>query len=75
MRKILNTKAFTLIELPVVIFIIALLLAILMPALRKAKSIARRAACGSHLHQFALTLEMYEIQYDYKRFVCWYSTA
>lgn len=68
MRKIRDTKAFTLIELLVVIAIIAVLMAILMPALNKAKSSARRAACGSQLHQIAVALEMYEMAYDYKRF-------
>lgn len=68
MEKIRNAKAFTLIELLVVISIIALLLAILIPSLRRAKSSAQRAACVSHLHQIAVALEMYEMQYDYKRF-------
>jgi prepilin-type N-terminal cleavage/methylation domain-containing protein len=74
--KIRDTKAFTrqtyggftLIELLVVIAIIAVLMAILMPALNKAKTLARRAACGSQLHQIAVALEMYEMAYDYKRF-------
>jgi prepilin-type N-terminal cleavage/methylation domain-containing protein len=68
MKKIRDTKAFTLIELLVVIAIIALLLAILIPSLRKAKLAAQRAVCVSHLHQFAVALEMYEMQYDHKRF-------
>jgi len=68
MKKIRNTKAFTLIELLVVIAIIALLLTILLPALRKARAGAWKAACASHLHQIAVALEVYEGQYDYKRF-------
>jgi prepilin-type N-terminal cleavage/methylation domain-containing protein len=54
-----NKKAFTLIELLVVIAIIALLLAILMPSLRKAKALAMSAVCRAHLHQWGLAFEMY----------------
>ena len=47
-------KAFTLIELLVVISIIALLMAILMPALSRVKAQAKDALCKSNLHQFGL---------------------
>lgn len=58
--NVLKTKrAFTLIELLVVIAIIALLLAILMPSLRKAKAGAMSAVCRAHLHQWGLAFEMY----------------
>jgi len=52
-------KGFTLIELLVVIAIIALLLAILMPSLRKAKQIARDIVCRSNLKQWSLIWSMY----------------
>jgi prepilin-type N-terminal cleavage/methylation domain-containing protein/prepilin-type processing-associated H-X9-DG protein len=54
-----NKKAFTLIELLVVIAIIALLLAILMPALKKAKNHAMTAVCLSNLKQLTLGWMMY----------------
>ncbi|OGV48436.1 MAG: hypothetical protein A2X49_15905 [Lentisphaerae bacterium GWF2_52_8] len=58
MRR-LNNKPFTLIELLVVIAIIALLSAILLPALMKAKSYARKSDCGSRLRQLSLCNTMY----------------
>jgi len=50
---------FTLIELLVVIAIIALLMAILTPALNRVKRQARAAACQSNLHQWSLFFSMY----------------
>jgi prepilin-type N-terminal cleavage/methylation domain-containing protein len=61
-------KGFTLIELLVVIAIIALLLAIITPALRMAKEQARKVVCKSNLSQLAKAIEMYEMDNDYKRF-------
>ena len=52
-------KGFTLIELLVVISIIALLLAILIPSLGKAKEMAQRIVCGNHLKSLGTANALY----------------
>jgi prepilin-type N-terminal cleavage/methylation domain-containing protein len=61
-------NAFTLVELLVVIAIIALLLAILMPSLGRAKKQGQSVVCGVHLKQWGTVWMMYAQDYNGKFF-------
>jgi prepilin-type N-terminal cleavage/methylation domain-containing protein/prepilin-type processing-associated H-X9-DG protein len=63
MRKI---KGFTLIELLVVIAIVALLMAIMVPALRSAREQGQRVVCLSNLKQLTLAWTAYADEHDGK---------
>ena len=55
---------FTLIELLVVVSIIAILAAMLLPALSRARGMALSAACQSNLKQLGLTAQLYNDEYN-----------
>jgi len=61
-----NRRAFTLIELLVVIAVIAVLMAILMPALNRAREQGKRAVCLSTLKQLTLAWVLYADDNDGK---------
>jgi len=61
--KIKNPKSFTLIELLVVVAIIAVLVALLLPAVQQARMQALATACASNWRQVGIYLTLYENDY------------
>lgn len=57
-------NGFTLIELLVVISIVAILVSIMLPALKNARALARQTACGSNLKQIGLYITVYQNEHD-----------
>ncbi len=57
-------KTFTLIELLVVIAILAILMAILLPSLVKAKKVVKQTVCANNLKQIGVTVGLYANDFD-----------
>lgn len=58
------SKAFTLVELLVVIAVLSLLAALLFPSFARARAGARRTACTSNLKQIGLAFHLYRQDFD-----------
>lgn len=67
----MRRRAFSLVELLVVLGIIALLLAILVPSLAQARRVARDGVCRSNLRQFGISTATYSI--DFRNIICSFS--
>lgn len=61
----MKTRAFTLVEILVVVGIICLLAAILFPAFNRVRALGRRTTCASNLRQIGMALNQYAQDYKF----------
>jgi prepilin-type N-terminal cleavage/methylation domain-containing protein len=66
MNDVSRWRGFTLIEVLVVVAIIALLVAVLLPSLARAREQAKMLMCSGHLKEFSKALGMYTMEYKDK---------
>ncbi len=64
-RQVNSARAFTLVELLVVIAIIAILIAVLLPVVISAKRQAQQVQCASNLRQLGVAMTVYTQEYKY----------
>lgn len=57
--KVSNKKGFTLVELLVVIAIIGILIALLVPAIARARAAAQKTACSNNLRNFGVSMQLF----------------
>ena len=60
----MKKRGFTLIELLVVIAVIAVLLSVLIPSLKRAKDFAKRVVCATRLKQVGTGMKLYSDSYE-----------
>jgi prepilin-type N-terminal cleavage/methylation domain-containing protein/prepilin-type processing-associated H-X9-DG protein len=70
-----KAKAFTLIELILVIAVISILAALMFPVFAQARSWSHRSICANNLHQLALAGHMYLQDYDDRFPSCYLATT
>jgi len=63
-REVAEVQAFTLVELLVVIAVLAILAALLLPALSRSKTEAYEAQCVNNLKQLGTAIQMYADEHD-----------
>ncbi len=65
-RRLRKRSAFTLVELLVVVSIIAILVSVLLPSMRKARDIAKRTVCKANMRSLGLGILIYAESYEGK---------